>query len=86
MSKDLPGRKSAGSKEQDRSSHGTARQPSPGEEPHEDAAEATTGVASESTRTIEDLLRLVDEVQRKSADHDGKLRELRSLLAPRRPT
>lgn len=36
--------------------------------------------ASDNRRTIEDLLRLVDELQRKSADHDGKLGELSQLL------
>ncbi len=40
--------------------------------------------ASDSKKTIEDLLRLVDELQRKSADHDGKLDQLNELLFTRR--
>lgn len=87
MSKEQPREKSTGSMEL----NGSSRDPAPdlpsGENAPSGAAEAPADTAADRKNTIEDLLRLVDELQRKSADHDGKLRELGTLLAaPHRQT
>lgn len=44
------------------------------------ASEGPEQTPFDSTSTIEDLLRLIDELQRKSSNHDDKLRELQALL------
>ncbi len=84
MRKDTPRTQVAGSNESDGTSHGASHASADGDGARQATGEGAAAPESESDSdsksTIQDLLRLVDELQRKSADHDGKLGELSELL------
>jgi len=82
MRKDTPRTQVAGSNESDGTSHGASHASADGDGARQATGEGAAAPESDSDSksTIQDLLRLVDELQRKSADHDGKLGELSELL------